>query len=348
MPTELLKARGYKLQGVMKFQGLTISIENKKGSYREGVDSDGHKWKSYMYLDYGGVRGTEGKDGEYVDAYIGPDHSSDRVFVVHQNDPTTGRYDEDKAILGMRNAREAKAAYMRQYDRPGFFGSMDEYDMTEFKELLKKRKGLKLKKSKGKEIENMRITEETLDKALELSLGDLRKNLELGEEPGEKMSKMEILSKAQEAVRAGKLDLVTAGNIERRVNRGAPLEKAHRAALGLTGGAKIEGLKEPAASGAESRMGGKKAPGRPAAIKTGAPLPGNPIIEAMAAGQKLSHSYQVVDGTVMVVSGAEVLRKCQQLIREGKLTLMRAGDVERAVNTGLPIRPEVLRELFST
>ena len=33
---------GHKLQGRTKLYGMDISIENKKGSYRSGVDSDGH------------------------------------------------------------------------------------------------------------------------------------------------------------------------------------------------------------------------------------------------------------------------------------------------------------------
>ncbi len=342
-PIELLKARGYKLQGVMKFQGLTISVENKKGTYREGTDSDGHKWKSYMYLDYGGIRNTEGKDGEYVDAYIGPAHNSDHVFVVHQNDPITGKYDEDKCILGMKTAKEAKKAYIRQYDRPGFFGSMDEYSIDEFKELLKKRKGIKLKKSRGKE---MTINDTTLDMSLELALKDLRKNLE-PEETGE-ITKVEILQKAREMVKSGKLDLLEAGNIEQRINKGISLKSEHRVALGLSPSAKIEGLSEPAASSVESRMG--KTPGKSAAkidMNTGSPIPQNPVIEEMSRGQKLLHSYQAANNQIMKVTGREILLKCRQLIREGRMNLLKAGDIERAVNGGAVIRPEVLRELFA-
>ncbi len=347
MPTELLKARGHKLQGVMKFQGLIISIENKKGSCREGTDSDGHKWKSYMYLDYGGIRNTEGKDGEYVDAYIGPAHDSDRVFVVHQNDPVTGNYDEDKCILGLKTAREAKKAYIRQYDRPGFFGSMDEYSMDEFKELLKKRKGIKLKKSK--EIKKMTINDATLDTSLELALSDLRKNLEPKKNnTGEEVGRIELLSKAREKVKDGSLDLVTAGVIEGRINRGIPLDKGHRVALGL-GPAKIKGLSEPAASNVTARMGGKTPGGSGAKIDlgTGSPIPINPIIEEMSRGQTLLHSFQQPNNEIMKVTGREILLKCRQLIREGRMNLLKAGDIERAVNGGAVIRPEVLRELFS-
>ncbi len=139
---ELLKAfrlsrsltwSGHKLQGRMTLHGMEISIENRKGSVRRGVDKDGHEWETKMHYAYGYVRGTVGKDKDHLDCYIGPDPESEKVFVVHQNDPVTGKYDEDKTMLGFNDAAEAKAAYLKQYDRPGFFGSMDETSIEAFK-----------------------------------------------------------------------------------------------------------------------------------------------------------------------------------------------------------------------
>jgi len=66
--------------------------------------------------------------------YIGPNPESEKVFVVHQNDPVTGKYDEDKVMLGFDSPKEAKEAYLKQYDRPGFFGWMDEASIEDFKE----------------------------------------------------------------------------------------------------------------------------------------------------------------------------------------------------------------------
>ena len=154
----LEKAKGYKLAGVRDFQGLKISVEHNKGGVRTGVDKDGHEWKIKMHYAYGGIRGTRGNDGDYVDCYLGDNDSSRQVFIVHQNDPITHKYDEDKVMLGFNSAEEAKKAYMKQYDRPGFFGSMDETDMDHFKEMLKTHKGVKLKKS-------ITITPEELMKA---------------------------------------------------------------------------------------------------------------------------------------------------------------------------------------
>lgn len=136
-----------KLQGRREIQGLQISIENRKGSVRSGVDDNGHEWHINMKHPYGYIKLTEGTDGDHVDCYIGENEASEKVFVIHQNDPDTGKYDEDKVMIGFDSAPQAKAAYLEQYDRPGFFGSMYEISMDEFKELLSKRKGKKLTKA---------------------------------------------------------------------------------------------------------------------------------------------------------------------------------------------------------
>ena len=139
--------RSHALQGRCKFQGLPLSIENERGSYRQGIDEHGKTWRTFMHIAYGYIRLTEGTDGDHVDVYIGASKFSDRVFIVHQVDPVTKKYDEDKVMLGFNTPVEAKIAYQRQYDRPDYFGTMDEYDMATFKQMLKDRKGMKLKKS---------------------------------------------------------------------------------------------------------------------------------------------------------------------------------------------------------
>lgn len=137
--------KAYKLHYKMKFQDMPISIENDKGSYREWKDDQGNEGQTFMAFPYGYINLTEGTDGDHVDCYIGPDPFSRRVFVVHQNVPETGEYDEDKCMLGFKNPDDAKGAYLGQYDKPGFFGGMDEYDIDTFKYLLKERKGMKIK-----------------------------------------------------------------------------------------------------------------------------------------------------------------------------------------------------------
>ena len=137
---------GHKLQGRTTFQGMNISIENKKGSIRRGTDSDGHKWAIKMHYDYGYIRGTEGADGDHVDCYLGGNEGAKKVYIIHQKIPGTDKYDEDKCMLGFDTLEEAKAAYLKQYDTPGFFGGVDTVAVEVFKEkvLLKKWHGKRL------------------------------------------------------------------------------------------------------------------------------------------------------------------------------------------------------------
>jgi hypothetical protein len=105
-----------------------------------------------MHFDYGYIRGTEGVDGDHVDVYIGPNEEALKVYVVHQNDPVTGKYDEDKVMLGFDSLYEAKKAYMKQYDRPGFLGGIDILPLEQFREkaLSKKHHGKMVKSFAGR------------------------------------------------------------------------------------------------------------------------------------------------------------------------------------------------------
>ena len=139
---------GYPLQGREKFQGMDISIENRAGSTRSGVDADGHEWHTKMLYPYGYIRGTVGVDKDHVDAYLGPDRGSKLVYVIHQINPDNGRFDEDKVMLGFSSAKEAKKAYLIHYDRPDFFGSMERFTVDEFKKLAFSRKGQKITRAR--------------------------------------------------------------------------------------------------------------------------------------------------------------------------------------------------------
>jgi hypothetical protein len=125
---------GHPLQGRTRVQGMDISIENKKGSTRCGVDKDGHSWSCKMNFSYGYVRGTVGVDKDHLDVYVGDNPESEIVFIVNQNDPVTGKFDEQKVMLGFNTEAEAKEAYLKQYDRPGFFGDIIKMDIDTFKD----------------------------------------------------------------------------------------------------------------------------------------------------------------------------------------------------------------------
>lgn len=135
---------GHKLQGRTKFQNLDISIEQKKGSTREGIDADGNPWKTKFKYPYGYIRGTVGVDKDHVDCYLGPEKDADLAFIIAQHVPETGKYDEDKVMLGFKTKEDAKKAYEEHYNKPGFFGSMKAVPMKKLKKLMEKRKGKKL------------------------------------------------------------------------------------------------------------------------------------------------------------------------------------------------------------
>lgn len=131
----------HKLHGRLTFQGLDISIENRKGSIRRWYDPHGkEKGHTTMHFDYGYIRQTKGTDGDHVDVYVGPNDESTKVFVVDQMKKPDGedngkawtKFDEQKCMLGFDSAKDAKAAYLRQYNDPRFFGSMKEMTMEDF------------------------------------------------------------------------------------------------------------------------------------------------------------------------------------------------------------------------
>ena len=105
--------KGRKLQGRINFQGLNISIENRKGSIRYGIDSDGHSWKTKMNYPYGRIIGVQrlGHDGDHIDCYVGDNRQSDKVYIIHIKNCVTGKYDEDKIMLGFNNQKEVITAF---------------------------------------------------------------------------------------------------------------------------------------------------------------------------------------------------------------------------------------------
>lgn len=163
--TKSLTYSGHKLQGKTRLYGMDISIENKKGTYRSGVDSDGHKWKTLMHYDYGYIRGTVGTDSDHVDCFIGPYKNAKKVYVIHQNNPVTHKYDEDKCMLCFESAEAAKKAYMKQYDRPGFFGSIETLTVEQFKTFVFSKQGSRIHKSFDIEITD--ITENNKQRKVE-------------------------------------------------------------------------------------------------------------------------------------------------------------------------------------
>lgn len=129
------------LHGRMLFRGLNISIENRAGSVRKGVGSNGKPWQVKMTQPYGYIRMSEGVDGDHVDCFVGPNENAANVYVIHIQDPATSTFDEDKCMLGFNTAAEAKACLLENYSNPKFFHSMDTIPFDEFKQKVLATKG---------------------------------------------------------------------------------------------------------------------------------------------------------------------------------------------------------------
>lgn len=129
---------GWPIVGFIDFQGFPVHLEHIRGSVREGVSPEGKAWRTVMGHHYGEIGGTEGADGDALDAYVGRNAGSPLVLVVRQVDPKTGKYDEDKVMLGFDSVPEAVAAYKAQYDRPGFYGGHTALDISEFRDWISK------------------------------------------------------------------------------------------------------------------------------------------------------------------------------------------------------------------
>jgi len=124
---------GWKLQDRYTYQGMKISVERKKGTYRTWEDRNGKSGKTLMHYDYGYIRNTLGSDGDHVDCYVGPDEEAKYVFIVHQLVPDTGKHDEEKVMLGFNTYKEAKEAYLKHYNSDKFFGGMTMMHIEKFK-----------------------------------------------------------------------------------------------------------------------------------------------------------------------------------------------------------------------
>ncbi len=116
-PSHAQKEAGNYRKGHCTAFGFDITIENPKGSVRSGVDADGKEWSQQMNHTYGYIKGTEGKDGDHIDIFIGNNPASSKVFVVDQVDPRSGKFDEHKVMLGFDSIEAAEAAYRSNYEK---------------------------------------------------------------------------------------------------------------------------------------------------------------------------------------------------------------------------------------
>lgn len=113
--TEEEKQSGDYPKGVVEVQGMSIAIENPKGSTRSGVDADGNEWSTEMQDTYGYFEGTAGADTDDIDVFVGEHPLSDKVFIVDQV-KEDGSFDEHKVMFGYESSEDARKAYLRNYE----------------------------------------------------------------------------------------------------------------------------------------------------------------------------------------------------------------------------------------
>ena len=136
VPSPAQAAAGNYKKGHIKFQGLDISIETPKGAIRRG-----NGWQNVSPADYGYFKRSIAADGEHVDCYVGPNHKSNRVYVIDQHHLHNGKYDEAKVMLGFENRDDAIACYKAGFsDGKGKqrIGKITRMSVPGFKEWLTK------------------------------------------------------------------------------------------------------------------------------------------------------------------------------------------------------------------
>ena len=140
--------KAFKIRKNIVFQDIPIAIENAAGTIRKWTDAQGGTGKTKMLVGYGYIKRTNGIDEDEIDVFVGPDPQANMAYIVHQQDPNTGRYDECKCFVGVSNVKEAKKLYDVHYDRPDFFGWIEAMSIDAFKrwiELTPPNKGEMLK-----------------------------------------------------------------------------------------------------------------------------------------------------------------------------------------------------------
>lgn len=136
-PTQAMKEAGNYKKAHVSIQGIDVAIENPKGSVRSGTDDNG-SWSVAMPDHYGYIKRTEGADGDALDTFIGKNPESNKVFVVDQVNPDTGKFEQHKAMIGFDNAQDAMSSYQSAFTDKGKerMGAVAEMNVDQFKNWL--------------------------------------------------------------------------------------------------------------------------------------------------------------------------------------------------------------------
>lgn len=132
---EIVKPMAAHRMPKLRLHGLNCFIENPKGTVRTGTDIDGTEWACEMPDHYGFIKGYEGADGDDVDCFIGSDLRAKEAYVVVQNCPETGEFDEYKIMIGYPSLEAAVDTYHAAYgdNWKGFNGVLAPMSIDELK-----------------------------------------------------------------------------------------------------------------------------------------------------------------------------------------------------------------------
>ena len=124
---------------IVQAHGLTIHVDRHEGTVLTGTGPDGKPYEVVQKGDYGFLPDVNGDDGEGYDVYLGSEPKVERVFVVTQVKASTGKYDEQKAMLGFRTKGEAEGHY-KAHTHPDMFGRIGALSLAAFHRQLSEHK----------------------------------------------------------------------------------------------------------------------------------------------------------------------------------------------------------------
>jgi hypothetical protein len=113
MGVDLVLDEAEEPDNVVDISGIKVVVEYQEGSIRQGKSADGSPWATLMVgASYGEIVGTEGEDGERIDAYVGPYSRVSSAFVLEQL-REDGSRDEFKIFLGFASLEHAQNTFRR-------------------------------------------------------------------------------------------------------------------------------------------------------------------------------------------------------------------------------------------
>ena len=135
-PTPAQAHAGNYAKGELQMHGMTVKLENPKGTTRRGYKPDGSiAWERVMTADYGYFKGTKAVDGDAIDCFIGSDPDSEMVVAIDQYRGDT--FDETKFVLGVRSQDEGTKLYLSHYPKGWRLGPVSTTTVQQLREWLK-------------------------------------------------------------------------------------------------------------------------------------------------------------------------------------------------------------------